>query len=164
MTPAAEMAEYQESRSLVPPLIAWAVLALAVYAAGRMTWAWAQGQADLVLSIPGLLAFLAIGVGAVVAKQFVRVTASEILVGHSPRMSRRIRLTDVERVEAREHPPSRYRLSWPFAKVRVYSLDRGPGVMLTLAGGELVFIGTRQPQAMVRAVSDAAPHVTTAQA
>jgi hypothetical protein len=164
MTPAAELAEYQESRSLVPPVIAWAVLAVALYAAGLMTWGWVQGQGDFALSIPGLLAFLAIGVGAVVAKQFVRVTASEILVGHSPRMSRRIRLTDVESVEAREHPPSRYRVGWPFAKLRVYSLDRGPGVMLTLAGGELVFIGTRQPQAMVRAISDAAPHVMTAQA
>jgi len=128
-----------------------------------MAWNWMHGQADLVLSLPGLVALLAIGLGAVVAKQHVQVTTSEILVGHSPRMSRRIGLTDVERAEAREHPPSRYQLSWPFAKLRVYSLDRGPGVLLTLVGGELVFIATRQPQAMVRAILDAAPHVMTAQ-
>jgi hypothetical protein len=159
MTQAAGSASYRESRSLVPPPIAWAVLAVAVYTAGRVAWNWRHGQSDLVLSVPGLLALLAIGVGAVVAKQNVRVTTAEILVGHSPRMSRRIGLTELERAEVREHPPSRYRLSWPFAKVRVYSLDRGTGVLLTLAGGELVFIGTRQPQAMVRAISDAAPHV-----
>ena len=162
MTQAAELARYQESRSLVPPLIGWAVLAIAAYTAGLKAWNWAHGQADFLLSVPGLLAFLAIGVGAVVAKQDVQVTPSEILVRHSPRMSRRIGLIDVERAVAREHPPSRYRLIWPFAKLQVYSLDRGSGVLLTLAGGELVFIGTRQPQAMVRAISDAAPHVMTA--
>jgi len=118
-TQVSESALYRESHPLVPQVAGYAILGWAVFMTAVVAWNWAQGQNDLVLSLPGVVAFLAIGLGAAVAKQYVEVTPTEIRVGNSPQLSRRIPLRDLQRLEQREHPPSRWTLTWPLGARRV---------------------------------------------
>ncbi len=141
-------------------------MTLALAATADAAWNAAHSRLDFLQSAPGLLAFLAIGLAALVARQHLEVNRQELVISNSPRLSRRIPLRTVERVQARPHPPSLWRPNWPFSRTLNYSLpfDRHAGIELTLTSGHVLFIGSISPTELIHAISYAAPHVVTADA
>ncbi len=161
MTTGSEVVSYRESRALVAPAVGWAILTWTLLFGAGALWNAARGHLDIVLSLPGLLAFLAIAVAFILARQIVEVTASEIVVGHSLSLSRRIPLIQLQAIRILDRPPSHLRLTWPLSGLRVFSLDGNAGVEFSLTTWELVFIGSGQPALLAGAIVAAAPHLAT---
>ncbi len=162
LSPTDEPPAYRESRALVPAVLGWAVVGIGAYVGAGLVWNWLRGEPGLLYSMPGVVAFLAVGLGAVVARQQVEVRSDELRVGNSRRLSRGVRLVELQQVEVQERPPSGRR--WPFARLRVYSVGNEPGTLLTLADGERLFIGTPNAEQLAATICRLAPHVRRGEA
>ena len=142
----------------MPKPIGQLIFILSLCSSGFALWNLLDSDsADLLLQLPGLIVFPAIGVGALVARQLVRVSPLEMLVSNSPALSRRFALTTLQSVEQRDEPPRG--LKWPFGRLRVYALVSSPGVLLTMVDGSRVFVASRNPRGLTQAIRAAAPHV-----
>jgi hypothetical protein len=151
---------YRESRAFVPPplgpLILVGTLALLGYAVVDAL----RGHGDLLLNAPGLIAFVAIGLVAALARLNVDVHSDRVVVGNTARLSRTISWQELLGVTIRSSAPSRFALTWPWTRRRIYTIRDEGGVELTLADGEVVFLGSSNPAALAQAIRSAAPHLT----
>jgi hypothetical protein len=112
------------------------------------------------MSAPGLIAFVAIGGVAALARLNVDVYSDRLVVGNTARLSRTVSWPAVLGLTIRPTAPSRFTLTWPLARHRIYTIRDEGGVELTLADGEIIFLGSSNPTALAQAIRNSAPHLT----